>query len=157
MVRAKLSVQIEESLADAQSLHRKAETVEFAYGLAVVCWSYSCVGSFRRGEDEEQRLLSLEGAEITALCAEPDVTGTTGIPYLESGDFHSALFRRRSTGQHADDSFIALGHNLQFKHCLLSGRMSQCRIESIEIQIFVTDNRTWSIVDYRTVALPEAG
>ena len=126
MVRAKLSVQIEESLADAQSLHRKAETVEFADGLAVVCWSYSCVGSFRRGEDEEQRLLSLEGAEIATLCTEPDVTGTAGIPYLESGDFHSALFRRRSTGQHADDSFIALRHNLQLKQCLLSGRMPQC-------------------------------
>lgn len=126
MVRAKLSVQIEESLADAQSLHRKAETVEFAYGLSAVYWSHSCIGSFRRGEDEEQRLLSLEGAEIATLCTEPDVTGTAGIPYLESGDFHSALFRRRSTGQHADDSFIALRHNLQLKQCLLSGRMPQC-------------------------------
>lgn len=157
MVRAKLSVQIEESLADAQSLHRKAETVEFAYRLAVVRWSYSCVGSFRGGEYEEQRLLSLEGAEIAALCAEPDETGTAGIPYLESGDFHSALFRRWSTGQHADDPCLALRNNLQFKHCLLSGRMSQCRIESIEIQILVTDSRTWGIVDDRTVALPEAG
>ena len=157
MVRAKLSVQIEDSLTDAQSLHRKAETVEFAYGLGVVCWSYSRIGSFRRGEGEEQRLLSLEGAEIAALCAEPDEAGTAGIPYLESGDFHSALFRRRSTGQHADDSCLALRNNLQFKQCLLSGRMSQCRIESIEIQILVTDSRTWGIVDDRTVALPEAG